>query len=187
MKIHTTSLKRWASRATMVAVLLAVAVIAPGLALGAAVIGGFGGMIVDAEHRFSNAQAIASAASTNIIDLGQERRIGTGEPMAVVIVVTTLLDGTTGDETYTATLQTDADEGFGSPATLVPAVSLPRNSAVGTKFVIPIPSGSLTERYLRILYAVGGTTPLGNVTAFLTPMSFIQNDAYYADAITISI
>lgn len=144
-------------------------------------------MIIDAHLRFSNAQAIASARSTNVIDLGTERRIGAGKEMAVVIVVTTALDAANGDETYTAKLQSDTDEAFGSPTDMTPAFSLPRGSAAGTKFVIPVPSNVLNERFISLLYAVGGTTPSGNVTAFLTSMDAIQNEHVYADAITISI
>lgn len=144
-------------------------------------------MIIDASQRFSVAQAIASARSTNVLDLLAERRIGSGVPMAVVVVVTTVLDGTTGDETYTVKVQSDMDEAFGSPADVTPAYNLPRSSPAGTMFVIPIPPRVATERFLSLLYAVGGTTPLGNVTAWLTSMDAIQKDAVYDDAITISI
>lgn len=145
-------------------------------------------MFIDAHQRYSVAQAIASARSTNVLDHGVTgRHMGTGTPMAIVVAVTTLLDATTGDETYTVKLQTDDDEAFGSATDLTPAVNLPRGSAAGTKFVIPIPSGVSWERFSSLLYAVGGTTPLGNVTAWLTSMDAIQNEAVYADAITISI
>lgn len=147
-------------------------------------------MIIDAHLRFSVAQSLAATAvSTNVIDLGAERRIGSGTPMAIVIVVTTALDGANVDETYTATIQTDDNEAFSSAVTLpgTGAASLPRGSAAGTRFILPIPSGSATERFIRLNYTVAGTTPSGNVTAFLTAMDMIQNEAYYADAITISI
>lgn len=173
------------------AVVLLLALIAPAAALGVGAIGLFGGGIIDAEQRFSNAQSLAaSAASTNIINLGEERRIGTGEPMCVVYVVTTALDGTTGDETYTAQLQSDSTDAFGSPTSVGPAYSLTRGSPAGTRFIAPIPPGVATEQYLRVNYTVAGTTPSGNVTAYLCPLSMADvgaSNTFYADAITISI
>jgi len=142
-------------------------------------------MYIDAENRLSNAQAIAAVASTNIIDFSSDRNMGIGEPLCLVVVVTTLLDGTTGDETYSVTMQTDDNAGFGSPTTIGGVVALPRNSAVGTKFIITIPPDTAMERYFRVLYGVGGTTPLGAVTTFLTSMKMVQNDVHYDDAITV--
>jgi hypothetical protein len=183
--------KRWhLLKQTAVAFLLLIlAIFMPIAGLGASAILGVG-MIIDAHQRFSVAQSLAATAvSTNVIDLGAERRIGSGKPMAIVIVVTTALDGGNADETYTATIQTDDNEAFASATTLAGtgAASLPRGSAAGTKFILPIPPGSATERYIRLNYTVGGTTPSGAVTAWLTSMDAIQNEAYYADAITISI
>lgn len=144
-------------------------------------------MIYDAQHEFSAAQSLASTAvSTNIIDLGADREIGIGEPLSVVVVVTTALDAGNSDETYTVTVQADDNSGFSSAATVVPAVSMTRGAAAGTRYVIAIPADKLTERYMRLSYTVGGTTPSGAVTAFLTASSMIQNDVYFADGITIS-
>lgn len=144
-------------------------------------------MIIDAENRYSSAQSVAATAvSTNIIDHLADRNIGIGEPLVVVIVVTTALDGTTGDETYSAQLQADDNSGFSSATSVGGAVSLTRGSVAGTKFYIPVPPDTLTERYSRINYTMGGTTPTGNVTAWLTLASMVQNTFDYADAITIS-
>lgn len=168
---------------------LVVALLAPGAAFGAGMIG-FSGMIIDAELRYSVAQSLAaSAASTNIIDHGTTRNLGDGEPMAVVIVVTTVLDGGNADETYAAQLQTDDNSGFGSPTSVGPSYSLPRSSAAGTTFICPIPPGVTVERYTRLNYTVAGTTPSGNVNAFLTRLSMVSRlpgPVVYPDAITIS-
>lgn len=177
-------------KAPLLILCLLLAIVSPGLALGIGAFGAFGGGIIDAAQMFSNAQALAAGASTNVIDLREERRIGSGVPMCVVVVVTTALDATTGDETYTVTIQSDMDEGFGSAATVLAAYSLPRGSAVGTRFILPIPQNVLTERYIRLLYGVGGTTPVGAVTAWLSPLELADTGAervFYPDAITISI
>lgn len=182
LRAHRTSLL------LTVCMLLAM-LIGPGFALGAGVF--TMGAIVDAQQMFSNAQSMAaSAASTNIVDLGEERRIGTGEPMALVYTVTTALDGANADETYSAQLQSDSTDAFGSPASVGGAVALTRGSAAGTKFILVIPPGTATERFLRVNYTIGGTTPSGNVTAELKPLSMVDTSGasvFYADAITISI
>lgn len=144
-------------------------------------------MIIDSLLQFSDAQALTStAASTNVVPLSAERRIGTGEPMAVVIVLDVASDGTTGDETYSVQVQSDTDVAFGSAASVGGALSIPRGTAAGTKYVIPIGPGTATETYLRLYYTLDGTTPTVTVTAFLQPLNAIQNDAYYADGFTIS-
>lgn len=150
---------------------------------------GFGvvGMIIDAQHLFSDAQALsATGASTNIIDLGSDRNIGLGEPMAVVVTIDVAADRTTGDETYTVQLQTDDNAAFSSAANVGGAYSILQYTA-GSRFVIPLPIGTETERYLRLNYTLGGTTPSITVTAFLTPLRMVGagENVYYADAITI--
>lgn len=142
-------------------------------------------MHLDAQHLYSDAQALtATAASTNLIDHGPgaERRLGSGEPMAVVITVDVALAGTS--PTFQATLQSDDAAGFGSAATVAQSQSYSALAA-GAKVVIPIPPGVATERYTRLNYTLGGTTPTITVTAFLMPMSMIQNDAVYADGFAI--
>lgn len=141
-------------------------------------------MIIDSQQLFSDAQALTgTAASTNLIDIAQERRIGTGEPMAVVVSVDVALAGTS--PTLAIAVQSDDNSGFSSAATITSSQTI-SSAAAGSKFVLPIPSGLSTERYVRLNYTLGGTSPTVTVTAFLQPASMIQNDAYYADAITIS-
>lgn len=171
---------------TVLMLLVAIAVLpkAAVLAVGA---GMSVGMIIDAQLLFSDAQAlVATAVSTNVIDLGTDRNIGIGEPMAVVITVDVALDRTTGDETYSVQLQTDDNVGFASPANVGGAYALTTYVA-GTKFVIPLPSGIETERFLRLNYTLGGTTPLGTLTAFLQPlaMASVGENVYYPDAINV--
>jgi hypothetical protein len=144
-------------------------------------------MYLDAQNLYSDKQSVAATAvSTNIIDHGADRNLGIGEPLALVIVVTTVLDAGNADETYSAQLQTDDNAAFSSATSVGGAVSLPRGSAAGTKFVFVLPSDTSIERFTRVNYTVGGITPSGNVTAFLTALSMVHNDVHYADAITIS-
>lgn len=143
-------------------------------------------MYIDGQQLFSDSQALtATAVSTNIIDLGADRDIGIGDPLAIVVVVKVALDRVTGDETYTVTVQADDNASFTSAITVVGPVSLLAYTA-GTKFIINLPPDKLTERYIRLNYTLGGTTPTGTITAFLTKLNMIQVDNVYNDAITIA-
>ena len=143
-------------------------------------------MYLDANHLFSDAQALTTtAASTNVVDLGSDSNLGIGNPMAVVLVIDVAADGTTGDETYAVAVQTDDNDGFSS-ATQIGSITITRGDAAGTKYVALIPADATCERYLRLNYTLGGTTPTVTVTAFLTAANMIQNDVSYADNITIS-
>ena len=143
---------------------------------------------VDAQLLFSDAQALTgTAVSTNIIDLGADRNIGIGVPMAVVIQLDVAADGTTGDETYSAQLQTDDNSGFSSATSVGGAVTIPRGNPAGTMFIVPLPIGTETERFIRLNYTLGGTTPLATVTAYLQPANMtITPIVHYADNVTIS-
>lgn len=142
-------------------------------------------MYLDSQHLFSDAQALtATAVSTNIIDLNAtERRIGTGEPMCVVISCDVAMGGTT--PTMIATLQSDDNSGFSSAVSVVVSPTF-SSFAAGAKYVLPIPPGTATERYIRVNYTLAGTSPTITVTTFLQPMNMVQNDQVYADGITIS-
>ena len=158
-------------------------------------------MIIDAQLLFSDAQAItADAVGTNVIDLTIDRSIGNGEPMAVVFVVDVAADQTTGDEDYAFHVEYASDAAQTTARKLIgyrnfesgtPAA--PFNDAdllvAGFKFVIPIPPTALSEseRYLGIRYDVTGTTPTITMTAFLAPLSSIEQSVNtFANNYTVS-
>lgn len=142
-------------------------------------------MIQDALLQFSDAQALtATGVSTNVIDLwangnGQNANIMDGTPMAVMIAPSVGADSTTGDETYAVQLQTDDNSGFASPTTLGQFTFTAAQLKAGISpayFGLP---GGAYERYLRLNYVLGGTTPSMTVDAFLTPLEFIPKYSKY--------
>lgn len=151
------------------------------------------GSVLDVQQQFSSAQALTvTVASTNIIDLGAppagtaERRIGTGEPMGVVIFVTVAAGGTA--PTLQVTLQSDDNVGFASAATVCQTeVIAAAGLTAGTKIVLPIPSGKATERYIRLNYTLTGTTPTVTVSAYLQPLSMLQQEQTYSKNFTVSV
>ena len=105
--------------------------------------------------------------------------------MCVVITVDVAAGGTS--PTLQATLQSDDNSSFSSAASVVAGPTLAAAAMTkGAKFFLPIPPGTLTERYLRMNYTVGGTSPTVTVTAEIQPMSMIQSEAYYKRGYTVS-
>lgn len=122
-------------------------------------------MIIDSRLEFSVKQALTqTAVSTNVIDLSTDRDIGPGRTMWVVVQVDVALDATTLDETYAVALQTSNTEGSGYAD--IASVSMPRGTPAGSRFVIGVPYAN--QRYLGLNYTLGGTTPTGTVSAWLT-------------------
>ncbi len=148
-------------------------------------------MILDAQARFSDAQAItADAVGTNVIDLLADRSIGNGEPMAVVFTVDVAADQTTGDEDYTFDVEYASNAAQSTGRKLIGrrifesgTPTAPAQDAdllvAGFQFVVPIPPTSLSEseRYLGVRYDVTGTTPTITMTAHLMPMSMIDTSS----------
>ncbi|EML1597804.1 hypothetical protein RVY52_002543 [Burkholderia cenocepacia] len=134
-------------------------------------------MYIDSLLEFSRAQALsASGASQNIIDLGSDRDIGPGRPLWVVVAVAAAADNTTGDETYSIALQTDDNAAFSSPTTIATVAPAAASMPVGARFVIGMPFAN--ERYLRLNYTLGGTTPSVTLNAFLTDQDPSSWQAY---------
>mgnify|MGYP005991332567 FL=1 len=142
-------------------------------------------MILDSLLKFSDAQALtATADSTNVIDLSNDRDIGKGEPMALVVTVGVAADFTTGDETYQFQLETDDNAAFSSATVIGDVTVAAANLAAGDKVVIPL--GHSNERYLQARYVLGGTTPSVTVDAYLQPLSMVDASATYASGYSIT-
>lgn len=134
-------------------------------------------MIMDRTLLFSDGQAItATAASTNIVDLGATgtvygasapmvRDIGYGSDVELVIAVTQSFNNLT---SLTISIETDDNAAFSSATTVYtsPNYTLAQ-VATGAKYLLPdtLPAGT-NERYVRLKYTVAGTAPtLGKITA----------------------
>jgi len=158
-------------------------------------------MILDAQMQFSDSQALTTTGDvgTNVIDLGGDRSIGTGEPMAVLFCVEVAADQTTGDEDYTfdveyasAAAQNAGRQLIGRRVFESGTPTAPAQDAdllvAGYKFYIPIPPTVLSEseRYLGVRYTLAGTTPTITVSAYLQPLSMCEAQVVYPNGYTIS-
>lgn len=144
-------------------------------------------MYVDSQLQFSSAQAVTAAAgSTNTLDLGAVRDIGSGEPLYLVVTVTTAMTDAGSDSSVTIAMEGDSTTTFTPDGTenvlLIPAVS-----AAGASFFAALNPGSLPLQfqYVRLLYTPNnGNLTTGSFTAFLT--KDIAKYRAYAKNYTIS-
>jgi hypothetical protein len=127
-------------------------------------------MIQDAFLQFSAAQAVtATAASTNVIDLGLGRDIGIGESLEVDIRCNTTVTAA-GAATVNFQLQTADDAAFtANVQTIVQTDAIPKASLVlGASIPLHIDRSSPypARRYMRLNYLVGtGPLTAGSFTA----------------------
>lgn len=143
-------------------------------------------MIMDIQNTYSDAQALTSAAaSTNIIDHGAIRALGTGENLYVVLTVDVALTDTGSNSTVTVDLQTDDNSSFSSNATSQTLFTIAATAAAGTKYIARVAPGAMNERYSRLYYTMNnGDLSTGTVTAEIVH----DVDAYssYAKGYTVS-
>ncbi|MFJ1336763.1 Bbp16 family capsid cement protein [Pseudomonas caricapapayae] len=120
-------------------------------------------MLFDAKLLMSSAQAItASAASTDVIDRGDQKDVGKAGDIPLLVQVVEAFNTLT---SLTIELQADDNSGFSSPRSLFTAVVPLADLKLGYQLpVITLPQK--TERYLRMNYTVTGTAPTtGKITA----------------------
>lgn len=144
-------------------------------------------MYVDAQLLLSDAQAVtASADSTNLIDLGTVRDIGTGSDLYLVTIIDVAMTDTGSDSTVTVTLQGD------STATITPDATqalftFAATSAAGSVGIAKLDPGSapLQYRYINVEYTVaGGDLTTGSFTTFIT--TDVQKYVSYPGGYTVS-
>jgi hypothetical protein len=144
-------------------------------------------MILDDQLKFSDAQAItAAAASTNCIDLGAVRDIGSGEPLYIAINVDVAFTDGSSDSTLAVAIEGDSTTTFTPDGTHTLLV-IPASAAAGSVYYIALPPGSaaLAYRYIRLKYTpAGGDLTTGSISAYL--VKGVQRSPFYADAITVS-
>jgi len=144
-------------------------------------------MIHDAQNLFSDEQAVTSAAgSTNTLDLGILRDIGTGETLYVVVIVDVAMTDDSSNSTLAVALEGDSTTSF-TPDGTQTLFTFPATSAIGTKKIAKLDPSSdpLQYRYIRLKYTpANGDLSTGTFTAFVT--KDIDQYLYYADNITIS-
>lgn len=133
-------------------------------------------MILSQNLEFSVEQSLSgsgSTVSTNIIDLGDaqtvlgapttlDRDAGKGNMIPVLVQLDADAGGT--DPTLDVDLQVDADEAFSDPTTVYSAPQVDGGSDGDRVKLFWLPEGT-NERYMRLNYTLGGTSPTYTVSA----------------------
>ena len=127
-------------------------------------------MILDKELMMSEAQVVtATAASTNVIDLGARLGLdpGLSDDLWLQIRVDTRATAS-GSATVTFELQTDDDEAFGSATTLWTSTAIGKATLVAGYNVVRMRLPLGVERYVRVYYTVAtGPLTAGKFDAFI--------------------
>lgn len=136
-------------------------------------------MILDKELEFASAQVVtATAPSTNVIDTGTARDIGTGTVVECVVVAKTALVGT-----LVPTIEGSIDEAFTVPVLLQTLPSFAAAAAAGSKVASHLAPEIVSSGYKFIRMKFTGLTG-GTVAAYLA--LGVDHTKHYNDAITIS-
>jgi hypothetical protein len=118
-------------------------------------------MIIDYNLQLSDAQSVtADAASNKMIDVGSDRDIGVGEDMKIALNFDVAMGGTS--PTLAVLVQTDDNSSFSSATTVLTSRSI-ASAAIGDTLVLGLPDTN--ERYVRLYYDVGGTSPTMTLSA----------------------
>lgn len=132
-------------------------------------------MLMSAQQTFSDSQAVTTtAASENIIDLGATgtvlnapaalvRDIGKGNPIAIIVRLDVAAGGTS--PTLVVTVETDDNSGFASATVRATSATIAGGAAGEEIWLNVYLPEETNERYLRLNYTTGGTSPTHTITA----------------------
>lgn len=149
-------------------------------------------MVTDRNLLLADAQAIiADAVTTDTIALGKTGLdVAIGETLALVFQVDVAAGYPNTNETYAFEVRTATNaNGTSNAVTLSKSAAIAGNALpVGKRIVLPIPPQAIsaTATHLAGAVDVSGTTPTITVTAFVTPLSMVQGDVYYASGYTVA-
>ena len=112
-------------------------------------------MIMDAQNRFSNAQAVtATAVSTDVIDFGVGDKGINDKPLRLRVQVDETATSA-GASTLVVTLETDDVVGFGSAVVVYTSASIAKAAIVAGAVLVDIPIPYGMKRYARLNYTIG--------------------------------
>lgn len=115
-----------------------------------------------------DAGAVTADGAATVASVARVLDLGPARFQAKVIIDTSAIDATTGDETYRAILQGCNAIGFGSGVVELGSVAVAASGRSEIHFVNQV--GDTIYQYVRLYSDVGGTTPSINSTAFIAKL-----------------
>lgn len=142
-------------------------------------------MILDKQLEFCSSQAVtATAASTNLIDFGAVRDMGTGTPLYVVCVCTVAMTDASSDSTLAVALEGDSTTSV-TPDYTRTLFTFSAVSPAGTVKIAALGPDDLNLQYAQLKFTpANGNLTTGSFSAYLT--TNIQRYTNYADNLVIS-
>lgn len=143
--------------------------------------------ILDRENAFSQSQALTGTSlvpSTDVIDFSVLRpNIGSGNSLPRLLINFEAAPGGT-TPTMTVAVQTDDNAAFSSATTWFTALSAIPAAQFGasTQYAFDLPRQG-AERFIRLAYTMGGTSPTSTVSAHL--LIDHQEDVKYPGGFTV--
>lgn len=128
-------------------------------------------MTIRDSHTYDNllllkdAGAVTSDGAGTVNSVARVLDLGDAKTEGRVIIDTSAIDATTGDETQQVILQGCNAIGFGSG--VVQLASMAINATGRNEAPFTTRQGSTNYRYVRIYTDMGGTTPSDNFTAYI--------------------
>lgn len=143
-------------------------------------------MQLDSLLQLSDAQAVTSADaySDYSLDLGNvtpKRRVGTGEALSIIVVVTTAAgaDGGSFTDTFDFIVVTSANANLSSHDEVLKRRIPASRLVAGYVFELPVPIDTPLKRYLGARYELG-TDDTISVDAFIVPRDHVAMWMSYA-------
>lgn len=137
-------------------------------------------MLIDSKLYFSSNVALTSSGNSNVIDVGNLENLGIGESISVVVNLKSV-SGTS--PTLGVTVQSSNTSNFSSVTTVATVAS--SAAVAGRQIVITLPKSINNDRYFRLNYTVGGTSPSITVDAYFIKSDMIQNNITYPTYTTV--
>ncbi len=122
--------------------------------------------LIDQSLLLADSQDFDADTNFRSIHPGVLSAIGPGRELYFVVFSKKYFDDANGNETYKVLLEQSASADFSSAKTIV-EINIDKGTTKGKRFVRNIPYG-MTERYIRARVEVGGTTPSGGLTCYIT-------------------
>ena len=124
-------------------------------------------MIIDKFLQFDDGEAHTGAGkSTNIIDFGSLRDVGTGTTLYLMVVCTEAMAGASD---VTVKVETDDASGFPSGSIVQEVGSFPAGSPAGSSIIAKIDPKKIDEQFAQLDYSISGAAnTAGSFSAFIT-------------------